>query len=112
MAAEIFLRIRAPDPRVVDDPVAAKSTNVIQRSPAIAGVTLEEACKPLGQFLDHVGTDRVIEHGGGADLDRAAAEQKIIQRVGEFANAADSGKLSIWKRLRHLRNLGERLGQD
>src|SRR3954470_18771122 len=107
MAAEIFLGVRAPDPRVRDDPVAEKSPNVIQRSPAVPAVTIEEARKSLGQFLDHVRTDRVIEHGGGADLDRATAEQEIIQRMREFADAADSGKLPIGKRLRHLRNLCE-----
>src|SRR3954465_8720772 len=112
MAAEILLRIRAPDPGGRDDPIAAKSADVIERAPAIPTMTIEEARKSVDQSFDDVRPDRVIENGRGADLHGAEAEQEIIQRVREFADAADSGKLPIGKSLRHLRHLRERLRQD
>ena len=67
---------------------------------------------PLDQRLDDVRADRVIEHGRGADLHGAAAEQEVVERMRERRDAADARERAIGKRLRHLRHLGQRLRQN
>ena len=64
------------------------------------------------QALDHVRTDRVIEHRRRAHLHRAAAEQEVVERVRELGDAADAGKRLVRKRLRQLRHLRQRQRQN
>src|SRR4029453_15562627 len=80
--------------------------------PSITGVTIEKCLQPRGQVLDDTGPDCMIEHRRRADLDRAAAKQKVFQRVRELADAADPRELAFRKRLRHLRHFRQRLWQD
>ena len=42
VAAEVLLRIRPPDPRMRDDAIAAKPAKVLDRTPAVGGVTVEK----------------------------------------------------------------------
>jgi hypothetical protein len=48
----------------------------------------------------------VIEHGGRARLDGAAAEQKVVEGVREVGDATDARERLVGKHLRHLRDLG------
>ena len=94
------------------DAVAADAGEIAHRGPASRGVPLEKARESLLQLANDVGADGMIEHRGGAHLDRSASKQEIVQRVIKRRDAADAGKAPVGKSLRHLRHLRQRQRQD
>ena len=109
VTAVVVLAFRAANLRVHDDVAAAHAAEILERRVA---ALLHELLHALDQVLDHGRADRAIEHRRGADLHRAAAEQHVVERVREGADAADAGERLVGKRLGQLRHLGERLRQD
>src|SRR6266550_280989 len=91
VSAAIVFFVRPPDLRLGDDAVAAQADEIGGARPAFVRMFLEEAREPLIQLADDVRSDRVIEHRRRANLDRAASEQEVIQRVLERRDAADTG---------------------
>ena len=112
VAAVIVGGVRPLDPGVRDDPVAAQAPEVLEAFPAAVRVLLQELRHALTELPDHVRADGVIEHRGGADLDRAAAEQEVIERVREVRDAADAREAPVGQSRRHLRHLRERERED
>src|SRR5437764_2238536 len=108
IAAAVVFLVGPPDLRLRDDVVAPEADEVGERLPSAIGVHLEKVHEALVQFLDDVGPDRMVEHGGRADLHGAAAEEEIIQRVLERRDAANAREALVRERLRQLRDLGER----
>ena len=60
------------------DAIASETAKIFDRSPAVTGMALEKCLKARCQVPDDIGPDRMIEHRGGADLDRPAAEQREL----------------------------------
>ena len=75
----------AADLRLRDHAVAAEAPEILDAGPAVGGVALEKGVEPGQEPLDHVGADRLVEHGGGAHLHRAAAQQDVAERLGHPA---------------------------
>src|SRR5205823_12237754 len=81
---------------------------VVDRPPPAIGVPLEKAAQSVVQRADDIRPDRVIEHGGGADLYGPAAEKEIAQCMLERGDAADSRETLVRKSLCELRHLRKR----
>ena len=65
------------------------SSNAVQPRSACFS---KKAREPSSRRRDDVGPNRVVEHRGRADLDGAAAEQEIVERMAEVGDAADAGE--------------------
>src|SRR5689334_7968173 len=77
--------------RLSDDAVAPETAEILDAGPALGGMTFEEGIEPRQQPLDHVGPHRLVEHGCGAYLHRAATEENVGQRLPKIGDPADSG---------------------
>src|SRR5438270_9295022 len=100
VAAVVVRVLRPPDLRVGHHALAAQAAEVVETGPPAMRVAVQELAHPGKEALDDAGTDGVVEHGRGADLDRAAAEQEVVQGVRELGDAADPGEAPLRERAR------------
>ena len=67
---------------------------------------------PAIRLPDHVRPDGLIEHGRGADLHGAAAEQEVVEGVVERRTRRRCPRTRVGERLGHLGHLRQRERQD
>src|SRR5438552_9048173 len=94
------------------DPVPAKAADILDRFPAAVGIGFEELLHAGDEFLYHIWTNGVIEHGCRADLDRTAAEQEIVECLREVRDPADAREALLGECLCKRRHLCHSLRQD
>src|SRR5918995_591737 len=87
VSAVVLLAFGAANLRVDHDVAPAHAAEVLDRPVA---ALLHELLHALGQRLDHVRADRAVEHRRRAHLHRAAAEEHVVERMRERADAADA----------------------
>src|SRR5687768_4497590 len=92
-----------------DDFVAADSAKVFQ---ALESALIHEGVHPRRQLLDHVRTDRVIEHCRRAYLHGAASEEEVVESVLEGGDASDAREGSLREPHRELSHLRQRQRKD
>jgi predicted subunit of tRNA(5-methylaminomethyl-2-thiouridylate) methyltransferase len=99
LPAVVVLSVGAANLRVHDDVTAPDAAEILDRRVA---ALLHELLHAVNQVLDHRRPNGAIEHRRGADLHGAAAQQHVVERVGEGADAADTGERLVGKRVGEL----------
>src|SRR5207248_1745792 len=98
--------IRPPNLRLQDDSVPSDTAEIFDVLEPVLGMLLEKPIEAGEQLLDHIRTDRLVEHRCRADLHGTAAEEEIGERLIKVRDSADSRKTAIGERLGELRHLG------